>query len=62
MTAQIFNMRDYQSKPDKRDLEKQALEILNQALMGNDAVIYESSLGWIDTAPSEYVAPDKDSA
>lgn len=53
MTAQVFNIRDYQSKkPAKPEtLEQMAVEIFNVALAD-----------YTDTAPSEYCAPPQDSA
>jgi len=58
MTAQIIEIRDYQQR---RDLER----MYNES--GNDCAIAASIAliphdREIDTAPSEYCAPDQDSA
>lgn len=66
MTAQILNIRYYQNK---RDMEKLYAEFAQDcslatsiALIPHDRAMYESSLGYVDTSPCEYVAPEQDGA
>ena len=73
--GEVIQIRDHQSRRQREQaeaalretltLEQQAIEIMHVALMGceptmigMEPVIYLN----IDTAPSEYVAPDQDSA
>lgn len=76
----VVQFRDYQhrqptSASREKELERQAIEIMNVALMGEPGMVgmepvimIDVGTGayiWPDTAPSEmnpYTAPDKDSA
>jgi hypothetical protein len=55
MPADIIQIRDYQNK---RDLERMAVEVMNQCFPSYPGGIDDL----IDTAPCEYVAPEKDPA
>jgi hypothetical protein len=57
MTAQVFQIRDYQSKRELEKLKAQeakAVQYLNLVLTAHDREIYETSMG--------YVAPEQDPA
>ena len=69
--GEVIQFRDYQNPKDlarmysEATLEQQAVQIMNVALIGPggiDDLVYETSLGFVDTAPSEYVAPSDDCA
>lgn len=69
MSADIIQFRDYQSKKDlarmysePTTLELMAVDVFAYAMTGAPEVVYESSLGYVDTAPSEYCAPMDDPA
>lgn len=68
VTAQIIQLRDYQQPKDlarmysEQTLEQQAIEIMTIALMGDPVPVGSEPTIFIDTAPSEYTAPDQDSA
>jgi hypothetical protein len=57
MTAQILQIRDYQSKRELEHLKAQeakAVDYLNLALNAHDRALYESSVG--------YISPESDPA
>jgi hypothetical protein len=75
MTADIIQFRPKPNPNREKELERQAIEIMNVALMGEPGMVgmepvimIDMGTGvyiWPDTAPSEmnpYTAPDKDSA
>jgi hypothetical protein len=59
LTATIIQIRDFQNK---RDMERMYSDFANQVAteISNVAIIPHDRV--IDTAPSEYCAPDQDSA
>lgn len=70
----VIQIRDHQSRRQREQaeaalretvtLEQQAIETMNVALLGEPTMIGMEPVIYlnIDTAPSEYVAPDQDSA
>ena len=62
----VVQLRDYQNR---RDIERLYAEFAQDcslatsiALIPHDKAVYESSIGYVDTAPSEYCAPVSDPA
>lgn len=66
MTDNVVQFRDFQNKRDMERLyaefEKDCSLATSIALIPHDRALYESSLGYVDTSPCEYVAPDQDGA
>ncbi len=73
MSAEIYNIRDYKTKKQQAELQKQAADILGVGIFGfpggiDDLVTeYSATLPntWIDTAPCEMIPhyhDDKDPA
>ena len=61
---------DFKKGPTDEELRRQAIDIMILSCdpanigveLGLSGFVYESSIGFIDTAPSEYVAPESDPA
>ena len=61
----VVQFRDWQQPKDLARMYGEGQEIIKVALIGPggiDDLVYETSLGFVDTTPSEYVAPSDDSA
>lgn len=67
MSADIIQFRPKPNPNREKELERQAIEIMNVALMGEPGMVGMEPVIYLemDTSPSEmnpYTAPDKDSA
>lgn len=64
MSADIIMFRPKPNPNREKEQERQAIEIMTMALMGDPVPLGSEPVYLIhaDTAPCEYLAPDKDSA